>query len=357
MKHLVIFYPAVRNVPNGGLKVVYDYANRLASDGYRVSIVYASYFPDNDKGCKDLCKSILKYLYQIFWRKPKGCSWYNLNENIRETYVWEYTDKNVPHGNAVLATAVTTARYANDLKGFEKRFYIVQDFEKFITKDEKYIYGTYQLPLVKIAVSEWLKNLIVQHAGFPCEIVVNGFNRNKFYVTTPIPDKSKYMISMLYHTRPAKGTPTAFKALDIAKSIIPNLEVNMFGVYDAPKKLPDWIHYTRNPTEEQHLQINNQSAIYLGCSIMEGWGLTVGEAMMCGQAVVCTDNKGYLEMAKDGYNALVAPVGDANKIAELIVKLIKDDELRYRIAKNAVESIKKFDIEHSYRKFKEILDQ
>lgn len=47
----------------------------------------------------------------------------------------------------------------------------------------------------------------------------------------------------------------------------------------------------KNPTPEQHLKINNESAIYLGCSKLEGWGLTVGEAMMCGQAVVCTDNK------------------------------------------------------------------
>lgn len=62
MKHLVILYPAVRNVPNGGLKVVYDYANRLAYDGYHVSIVYASYFPDNDKGFKEVFKSILTIL-------------------------------------------------------------------------------------------------------------------------------------------------------------------------------------------------------------------------------------------------------------------------------------------------------
>ena len=43
MKQIVILYPAVRDVPNGGLKVVYDYANRLSEDNVKVNIVYASY--------------------------------------------------------------------------------------------------------------------------------------------------------------------------------------------------------------------------------------------------------------------------------------------------------------------------
>lgn len=64
--NIIFLYPAVRNVPNGGLKVVYDYANRLANDGYDISIVYASYFPDNDKGFMGMFKSVLKYIYSNF---------------------------------------------------------------------------------------------------------------------------------------------------------------------------------------------------------------------------------------------------------------------------------------------------
>lgn len=357
MKHLVILYPAVRNVPNGGLKVVYDYANRLANDGYEISIVYASFFSDNDKGVKGKIKSLMKYIYQIGYRKNKGCAWYKLHPNITEKYVWEYNHSNVPSGNYVLATAVTTAKYANNLQGFEKKLYIIQGFESFIADSEEYIYETYKLPLVKIAISGWIKELVDQYSPSPSELVVNGFNSKKFYLTTPVQSKNKHMVSMLYHTRPAKGTPTAFEALKLVKQKIPDLEVNMFGVYNAPKDLPDWIHYTQNPTDKQHLDINNQSAIYLGCSIMEGWGLTVGEAMMCGQAVVCTDNKGYLEMAKDGYNALVAPVGDAQALADNIVRLMSDDKLRCQIASNGLSSIKQFDIEESYRKFKNILER
>ncbi|MBT1309930.1 glycosyltransferase family 4 protein [Phocaeicola dorei] len=358
MKQIVILYPAVRDVPNGGLKVVYDYANRLSEDNVKVNIVYASYYPDIDKSLSLKVKSAIKYLYQKCFRQFKNCSWYNLNKRISEMYVWEYTTENVPEADIYIATAVTTAKYANKLidhyKG--KGFYFIQDYESFICDDRPYVISTYRLPLKKIVISKWLKKFVEEMSAQDCELVTNGFDSQQYHLTIPIYDKNKYMVSMLYHTREAKDMPTGFEALKIVKQHIPELTVNMFGVYDCPKEIPEWIHYTKNPTPEQHLKINNESAIYLGCSKLEGWGLTVGEAMMCGQAVVCTDNKGYLEMAMDGYNALVSPVGDAQALADNIIKLIGRNDLRYRIAENGMELIKQFDIKKSYQKFKEIIE-
>ena len=74
--------------------------------------------------------------------------------------------------------------------------------------------------------------------------------------------------------------------------------------------------------------------------------------MQCGCAVACTDNKGYLEMATDGFTALVSPVGDARKLADNIVRLATDDTLRHSIARQGNAFIQGLDIEVSYRKFK-----
>ena len=78
--------------------------------------------------------------------------------------------------------------------------------------------------------------------------------------------------------------------------------------------------------------------------------------MQCGCAVACTDNKGYLEMAKDGVTALVSPVKDYKALAENIIKLIEDDQLRHTIAQNGNEFIHEFDIEKSYLKIKSFLN-
>ena len=60
-------------------------------------------------------------------------------------------------------------------------------------------------------------------------------------------------------------------------------------------------------------------------------------------------------MAQDGVNALVSPVGEAEALAMNIIKLIEDDQLRYRLANAGYELIQNFDIEKSIEKFEQAL--
>lgn len=171
----------------------------------------------------------------------------------------------------------------------------------------------------------------------------------------PIKDKDKFMVSMLNHYDKRKGCSTSFSALNIVKQRYPQLEVNIFGTPARPASLPEWYHYYQSPSKEEHLRINNESAIYIAASVDEGWGLTIGEAMLCGQAVACTDNRGFREMAQDGITALLSPVNDAEALANNIISLIEDDEKRYEIANNGMEFIKTLSIDNSYRLFKTAL--
>lgn len=157
---------------------------------------------------------------------------------------------------------------------------------------------------------------------------------------------------MVYSPIVRKGCEYGIEAINIAKKKYPQLQVTFFGTSVRPTDLPAWIEYFQSPDIEKHIQINNEAAIFVGSSIQEGWGLPVGEAMACGQAVVCTENPGYLEMAIDEVNALVSPIRDAQKMADNIIRLIEDDKLRYRIAQQGYEHIQQFSIESSYRKFK-----
>ena len=64
--------------------------------------------------------------------------------------------------------------------------------------------------------------------------------------------------------------------------------------------------------------------------------------MICGAAVACTDCGGFKEMAVDGATALISPVGDAAALAANVIRLLKDDELRRRIATEANKNIQGF---------------
>ena len=158
----------------------------------------------------------------------------------------------------------------------------------------------------------------------------------------------------MYHKDQRKDLPTAFKAFDIVKEKIPELHVTLFGVFEKPE-LPSWYDYYQRPNKKLFNELYNNAAIYVGSSQVEGWGLTVGEAMQCGCAVACTDNKGYLEMAKDGVTALVSPVKDAQALADNIIKLIEDDKLRYQIAQSGNNYIQNLKISTSYKLMKQLL--
>jgi glycosyltransferase involved in cell wall biosynthesis len=67
----------------------------------------------------------------------------------------------------------------------------------------------------------------------------------------------------------------------------------------------------------------------------EPFGLVIAEAMASGRAVVTTGHGGAAELVERGRDALVAPPGDALKLAEAIATLADDPALRASIGERA----------------------
>ena len=75
----------------------------------------------------------------------------------------------------------------------------------------------------------------------------------------------------------------------------------------------------------------------------EPFGLVIAEAMACGRPVITTGHGGAAELVTPGHDAIVAPPGDRNKLAEAIVRLADDRTLRETIGERARESaVKRF---------------
>jgi glycosyltransferase involved in cell wall biosynthesis len=206
----------------------------------------------------------------------------------------------------------------------------------------------------KIVISHWLKD-ILDSLNEPSYFVPNGFDSTIFHRVIPIERRNCNQIIYMYHVSLNKCVDIDFLAFDIVKKRHSGLRVTLFSAYQKPESLPEWYEYYISPDRETFLRIYNEASIYVGSSRSEGWGLTVGEAMMCGCDVACIDNKGYLEMAKDGVNALVSPIDDAETLAANIIRLIEDDELRYRIANKGHDFIQSLNIEISSTKFENAL--
>jgi glycosyltransferase involved in cell wall biosynthesis len=67
----------------------------------------------------------------------------------------------------------------------------------------------------------------------------------------------------------------------------------------------------------------------------EPFGLVIAEAMACGRAVITTGHGGAAELVEDGHDALVAPPGDALRLAEAIAALADKPVLRAWIGERA----------------------
>jgi len=354
-RRVCFLFPTHGNTPSGGLKVILEYANRLAEDGFDVHIAYAGSIFWRQKSLFHKATAVVRYIQQIF-RGYSAKRWFQLNENVKEHWCFSLCEAHVPNADVYIATSPHTAIYLNQYQKSCKKFYFLQDFENWGQFSKADVLKTYHFPFRKIVISNWLAE-IVRNEGEECVVIPNGFDFKRFSLTIPIEQKDPYRVTMLYHTMARKDCPTGFKALALVKEKYSQLRVNLFGVPPRPAGLPEWYDYYQQPDAETHNRIYNEAAIYLGTSQTEGWGLTIGEAMICGQAVVCTDNPGYLEMAHDGKNALVAPVGNAEKLADNIIRLIGDNELRFHLASAGHEFIQKFSWSESYHLLKSELSE
>lgn len=339
----------VTSFPAGGFKVIFEYANRLSEEGHIVNIVMgaATVSP------KTTLAAFLRFPYYKLRNKYSPEKWFQLHPGVRCFYYFTLFEHNLPESDIVIATAVETAFYLNKYKGNFKRFYFIQGFEDWAVSRKK-VLKTYCFPLKKMVIADWLKKL-VEKTGNTAIVVPNGFDFAYFTKCIPIEDRDRFSVLLMYHTMEKKRCEDAVAALKIVKEAIPELRVRMFGRPDKPSGIPFEFDYFKSPSREVHNKLYNESSLYIAASSVEGWGLTIGEAMICGCAVACTDNDGFKIMARHNETALLSPVYDYKALAENIIKLIQDDELRFKISNNGNEYIQQFTWENSYVKFKQVI--
>jgi glycosyltransferase involved in cell wall biosynthesis len=114
-----------------------------------------------------------------------------------------------------------------------------------------------------------------------------------------------------------------------------------------------------NPPQEFIVnEIYNRSRIFLCSSRVEGFGLPSVEAMACGATLVTTSNGGSDDFAIHEETALVCEPDDITAMADNVERLLRDDELRIRLAKQGMEYVReKFDWDVSAEKLETFLNE
>jgi glycosyltransferase involved in cell wall biosynthesis len=86
-----------------------------------------------------------------------------------------------------------------------------------------------------------------------------------------------------------------------------------------------------------------KGSIGVAASNFEPFGMTIVEAMRCGLPVVSTDCPyGPGEIIKDGVDGRLVPVGDATALGAALLDLVRDDELRRRMGRAALDNARRY---------------
>lgn len=138
-------------------------------------------------------------------------------------------------------------------------------------------------------------------------------------------------------------------------------------VYEEPEKLEEAIcsgKYKQNykylgvVKDAEKLERMRQSAVFVLPSYSEGFSRALLEAMSLGLPIVCTPVGAHAEIIQDGRNGYVVDPGDTGMLAQRIIALLQDSELRRKMAQENYEyARRRFDIDRIADTFSTYIDQ
>ncbi|MGD1045274.1 MAG: glycosyltransferase family 4 protein [Bacteroidota bacterium] len=143
-----------------------------------------------------------------------------------------------------------------------------------------------------------------------------------------------------------KSVDHLLRAFAIVLKVLPEAKLVIIGEGDGKPAFERLSHelqvdhattFTGFLPLEEKVRILNQMQIVVNTSAKEGWGLTVTEANACGAPAVASDVPGLRDAVKDGETGLLYEYGNIEQLAEKVLLLLRDEHLRTRLTKGALE--------------------
>ena len=232
--------------------------------------------------------------------------------------------KDVPDADVTIATWWETAEWVNafpESKGVKVHF--VQGHENFKYLPIERVTQVYRLPFYKITIANWLVHILEQtYNAKHVSLVPNSVDLETFFAVRrekqPVPT-----IGFLFSETESKGIAIALKVIERLKLKIPMLRVISFGIRKPETIiLPDYIELKVNPTQDNIRLIYEQCDVWLCCSLSEGFGLTILEAMACKTPAGLTKCGGPEDIISHGENGYLCDVNDINALTDSAFELL-----------------------------------
>ncbi|HMS40965.1 MAG TPA: glycosyltransferase family 4 protein [Pyrinomonadaceae bacterium] len=162
-----------------------------------------------------------------------------------------------------------------------------------------------------------------------------------------------------------KGERDLIKALTILRDKNLNLKVSFLGYgaeslksYCDELKITDFIEFLGAVSLKERLGFFEKADIFVLPTYAEAMPMSVIEAMAAGLPVISTNVGGIPELVEDGENGFLFECGDVSVLAEKILLLAEDKNLRQKFGKKAREKARKeFDFNQYTEKLRDFLSE
>lgn len=329
--------PCVSLAPVGGFKVVFEFANLLVERGHRVEVLMPIAW---DEPASPLARLRRRRWARLLSRRPADVApWTRIDPRVGVRVFSRPGRIELPPADAVVATAWETAELVAAATPPGRGFYLVQGYETWAGDPER-VHATWRLPLRKLVVSRWLREIAAELGEAErTEYVPIGLDLERWGVDRPV-DGRPPRVGVTFS--PYKDPEDSIAALVASRAALPALEAAAFGTAPRPQQLPPWVEYVQRPDPARLRALYNSCSLFLQASKNEGWGLPAAEAMACGCALVTYDSGGSREYAEDGVTARVVAEHSPAALAAAILELADDRQLRLELSRRGGERVGTF---------------
>lgn len=303
---------------SGGIKIVFEHAERLAARGFAV---------------------------EVWGLDHHGVPW-EVTDNIKI-----HTFKNYDRMSFALAQeeAIKVATWwetafpvwlASVRKGIP--VYFIQEFETWFYPDDivsqASVVSCYRKEFRNMTTSKY-NHAEITALGLKATAIPCGYD-DKTY--RPIKNMAREKNVLLgvgrrFFQKNFEFTLKAWQSLGDEKP-----KMWLFGIEPDMAKLDPNIKYYTKPSNEEVNKLYNQATVFVQTSRHEGFSLPILEAMAAGCPVICTDAHGNQDFCKDGKNCLMVDHDDVEGLSKKIKRLLKDKNLQISLSREGIKTAKKY---------------
>ena len=278
--------------------------------------------------------------------------------------IWSVTAPSWFQQALYIATAWETAYPVQKLsnKYHVPGLYFVQAYEPTFKRSRvwrAYSRSTYRFGLVRFTQSHWLKSFLDNIFGGNTYYIGMGIDHEIFHpISDNVPEQRPRIVTVA-RVDENKGFRVFVDAISRLRKTRKDFDVIVIGEKSALDYVKPNFHYTYNGWIGEDVKLADlyRGSIFVNTGVQEALPMPPLEAMACGATVVMTDMQGAKEYTQDYHNCLLAPVGDAECLAQKLDEVLSNRSLALELGRQAADTAKRYTWDMVVERFENMLRQ